>query len=1286
MQRAAAALCCLTVLALLVGTSFSMRGQRCNTEYVVCVINRNQNCSSSQDMPRNYTRSISAMPEGAINCPAVKIFLARGTHNLNGNITFAKTVQNVTMMGKPSVVECENGTGIKFGEISNGRVSIRDVSFVNCGIYQTVTDQQVPVVALLFRDTPYHLVNVTVTDTGGYSVYGYRSPLQYIQGCRFIRNYGPVFIDNRRNTVSKVQIVATLFTDGLRKMGNASDLSIYTTKSTYVNISGCSFLSSKASHLSIWSTTTSTEDVNIHIENCEFSNGGSDTNFSTLIGATNNNNRMSCVMVNCNYTNNRHGALQISKLPNITIDNCHLTNTNGTGLFINQESLVYRGITSTAVTKISNSLFKSNYRALQLHLRAGRLQTVRISNCNFTAHQLPPTPRDSAKNIVEITGNSIERNRTYLTIADLNFASNKGTSGNCSALSITSMIHTTMDNVSITDNYCTGLTLASSNVAIRNTLHIANNQGMFGGGIRMQVYEGIHSKIHFTARAQLSIVNNSAYMFGGGIYTDQNCQSENRDCIFTFEDTPSHTQPAISFKKNKADLGGDAIFGGCVQNCSVQSDDPDRPGSENLINYISSTTRDNKSISVFADMPEKVVFCDPDTQLTNTSMEWSVFSGQTFIIHMMITDRFNTPSVETIQAIVSSQGSTKLKQGQINLGKKFCKGFTFSIVGQPRSQAEVQIFPQQQRTVLNAHPALLTVNLTDCLHGFEICPQKKCVCNEKLKNFNIGCETSNFTLEVRRWTWIGLIDEKVAINTYCRFCSNEETITLHDLAVESESDKLCIQNRTGKLCAACRTGYSLQLGANECGECANSIKLGILLLVCFAVMGVLLIAFLLCLNLTVSSGLVNSLIFYSNIVHASSEIFLPTSTGPLRNTVRYLSGFQAWINLDLGINTCFFPNYDTYTSTWAQFAFPIYIWLLILTLVVVSRYSSKVSRLTGTNTVPVLATLLLLSYAKLLMTIITAASYTQMKFLDNSHALTVWAVDGNIEYVKRKHIPLFLFSGFMALCYIIPFTALILLGPLLQAKSDHRLLSWIHRLKPFLDAFYGPYNDLYRYWPGLLLIARVILLGIFAFYSHGSASYKIAAILTTMSALYLAWNLLRRGKAVSPHRNRCLNYLELFFHFNLSLFAIFTMYFSYTGYMNNSTKKQQILAVVMVGTTYIIFCCIVLCQIFRFVLVRCKIANKFSSFCLDKVHSSYLNRVRNFWLNKVQRYCPKWRKVRPKCDEGGCSTDDRIWLSTRRPGESPREEGSSVSRTVVDVSGDESMKTNFELREPLLND
>ena len=143
-------------------------------------------------------------------------------------------------------------------------------------------------------------------------------------------------------------------------------------------------------------------------------------------------------------------------------------------------------------------------------------------------------------------------------------------------------------------------------------------------------------------------------------------------------------------------------------------------------------------------------------------------------------------------------------------------------------------------------------------------------------------------------------------------------------------------------------------------------------------------------------------------------------------------------------------GYDTYLSTWMQFVFPFCIWLLILIIVLASRYSNRISTITTSNTVSVLATL---AYAKLLKTSIEAGSFTDVEFLNDSSKHCVWILDGNIPYLRGKHIPLFLMGLLTTLIYILPFTLLILLGPLLQTKSHY---NWINKQSHFLMPFMDP--------------------------------------------------------------------------------------------------------------------------------------------------------------------------------------------------------------------------------------
>ena len=87
---------------------------------------------------------------------------------------------------------------------------------------------------------------------------------------------------------------------------------------------------------------------------------------------------------------------------------------------------------------------------------------------------------------------------------------------------------------------------------------------------------------------------------------------------------------------------------------------------------------------------------------------------------------------------------------------------------------------------------------------------------------------------------------------------------------------------------------SIMLGSSRCEECSNTY---LALFLPFAAAGIVLVVFLSILRLTVATGMINSVILYANIVRG---IFFPS------NTVNVLTVFIAWMNLDLGFQTCFY--------------------------------------------------------------------------------------------------------------------------------------------------------------------------------------------------------------------------------------------------------------------------------------------------------------------------------------------------------------------------------------------
>ena len=104
-----------------------------------------------------------------------------------------------------------------------------------------------------------------------------------------------------------------------------------------------------------------------------------------------------------------------------------------------------------------------------------------------------------------------------------------------------------------------------------------------------------------------------------------------------------------------------------------------------------------------------------------------------------------------------------------------------------------------------------------------------------------------------------------------------------------------------------------------------------------------------------------------------------------------------------------------------------------------SHYSTTAAKVAGRNAVQVLATLFLISYAKLLQTTITIISFTTLEYPDGS-VRRVWLYDANVDYFKGKHIPLFMAAVLVLIFLTVPYTALLFFIQCLQVTTNYRVL------------------------------------------------------------------------------------------------------------------------------------------------------------------------------------------------------------------------------------------------------
>ena len=320
--------------------------------------------------------------------------------------------------------------------------------------------------------------------------------------------------------------------------------------------------------------------------------------------------------------------------------------------------------------------------------------------------------------------------------------------------------------------------------------------------------------------------------------------------------------------------------------------------------------------------------------------------------------------------------------------------------------------------------------------------------------------------------------------------------------------------------------------------------------------GLVLVAFLLYLNLTVSTGTINGLIFYANIIAANSSTFLPFSNPNL------LTVFIAWLNFDLGLETCFFNGMDKYAKVWLQFAFPAYVIFLTVLIIVISEYSimfSKLFRGRSLNPVGTMATLVLLSYAKLIRTVITVLSFAILSYPDGTNKV-VWLADGNVQYLQGKHIPLFITAVFIFLVGI-PYTILLFSWQWLLKLGT---LKWTRnaRLTSFMDAYNGPYVHKYRFWTGLLLLMRVAL------YLTSALNVSSDPRVDLLSVLFITVSLLALRVILGVKRTYqkfALDLLETTFLLNAITFSALAMYFV------GSDHNRRLLAYFSSSVTFIQF-------------------------------------------------------------------------------------------------------------------
>ena len=758
-------------------------------------------------------------------------------------------------------------------------------------------------------------------------------------------------------------------------------------------------------------------------------------------------------------------------------------------------------------------------------------------------------------------------------------------------------------NITVSDcmfgyNQGSAITSIGSLIHFNGNTDFIGNHGEYGGALALYSYYKYNEEssilanptvLFFHHHTHLNLVNNSVTKRGGAIFVEDlpiYAEYIHYPCFYQavrWNHCPgdlSGVDINIRLENNSAEIAGHSIYGGMERDCffsqyfalkNISLMSTSHYAFEcDAFNRLFEILPKPWSQSELSSTPQTLCICHNGTltelNCQGVSIRRQVYPGQTFNISAVAMGdlgNFNnrySAAPATIHVEIASNHNAKLGVRQ-NVQKldSTCSELVLTIstneayievLLNAELPTETQYRLQGLHTTFNVVP--VEVTLLPCPPGFDLkSSNPTCDCIERILDANCTCSIDKQNIECPVGTWIGRhSNNSVITHNHCPFdyCSLE-SVTFD---LEHQDDQ-CAFRRSGVLCGTCQQGLSVTLGVSHCQKCSNVF---LFLIIPLILAGVLLVILLQLCNFTVSIGSANGIIYFANIVRINHSIFFPSGKST------FLASFTAWLNLDLGIQVCFYSGMDMYAKTWLQFVFPVFIWILVGTIIKISYHSVLMSKLVGSNAVPVLATLFLFSYAKLLRTIITVLSFTHLTYPDGTIS-AVWLYDGNVPFLKGKHAALFVMALVFALGFVLPYTLLLLLSPCLQTKSAHHGLHWVNKLKPFLDAYHGPYKDRFRNWTGIMLVVRAAQFTIFAFNVQGDPSVNLLVIVIfTCVHIISCWNL------GTVYKNQFMNILESYFLLSLGVLAGASLY-ARTG--DAMISKQEAITKSIVGTTFAVF-------------------------------------------------------------------------------------------------------------------
>ena len=727
-------------------------------------------------------------------------------------------------------------------------------------------------------------------------------------------------------------------------------------------------------------------------------------------------------------------------------------------------------------------------------------------------------------------------------------------------------LHINGSNSHYHDNSGSVFEVIDTNIMLDGNMLFERNRGERGAVFKLYG----SSTFHLNNGLRATFINNIAHTKGGAIYAQDDIYKTIKQCTFQMSSlfqNMTGLNISMIFINNTAGLSGSSIFSTNLYNCYISKSYIITPqNAEDYYKNIFDFESSEMTPLNLSTLSSNHCLCIENKCLDIYSIIF-VYPGQTLHIYMTAQDIMNNSVYATVSltlarseplSLLSSWYISPHDENQVLQESQKCTLVNFTV------------FKSDDNQKINNSRSLLVVSSTDnsvilevniklfhfCPLGFKLNTIKGiCQCAPVIDKLGLAGDYQPTCLVVSNYSfsqfplatitrpsdstaWAGLINITNGTNQttvfgvaltcyescnikqdYTMFLINDSNVLIADPNNYLVNHlPLCPPTKTGPLCSTCTTvngiKYSVVFGSSECKQCSNW---WLLTLILYAIAGPFLIYLLFALKLTLTTGTLNGIIFYAQAI-GIIDLKISSSHHVTTSMYSLTRSFLLMLNLNLGFPLCFYNGLTELWKAGLSLLFPLYLLTIVAVLIILSRYSLRLSNRIAHSSVQVLVTVVHLSFTSMFTAISNVVIPINIYTNDTSNPiLKIWYRDGTVEYGKGGHLILMLLTIVVVGPVLLSYITILVAGRLLMRVGKLR-----EYIRPVYEAIHAPYEHNKEFFFATRLLLLVFLYILYPLF-RTSDTNKGCVIVIPIVTTYVTIEAFSK-----PYHKMWLNVLDLF--------------------------------------------------------------------------------------------------------------------------------------------------------------